>query len=77
MMTILGIETRPVNQIKATANDVTGCECWPVCLSRSGTAETMPVISVIAVRMLVPARQPIHVHTLCTKAHTHVPVATF
>ena len=77
MMAILGIETRPVNQVKATANDVTGCECWPVRLTRARTAETVSVIAVIAVRMFVPARKPIHVHALRAQAHAHVAIAAF
>jgi len=77
MMAILGIETRPVNQVKSTANDVTSCESWPVGLASARTAETVPIIAVIAVGMFVPAWQPIHVHALCAKTDAHVAVAAF
>ena len=77
MVTVLGIEARPVNKVKTAANDVTGCKCRAVCLACARTAKAVTVVAVISVRMFVPTRQPIHVHTLSAKSYSHVPVTAF
>ena len=74
MVSVLGVETGPVDQIEAAADDVAGCESRPVGLPGAGAAKTVAVVAVVTVRMFVPAGQAVHVHTLGAKSHPHVPV---
>lgn len=55
MMSVLCVEACVVDEVDSAADDVTGGEGRPVRLSRARRAERMPVIAVVAVRVLVPA----------------------
>jgi len=76
MMSVLGVEAGPIDQVEAAADHVTGCESRPVGLAGAGTAKTVTVVAVVTIRMFVPAGQTIHVHTLGTEPDPHVPVSS-
>lgn len=54
MMAVLGVEADVVDEIDTAANHVARRERRPIRLARSRRAERVAVVSVVAVRLLVP-----------------------
>lgn len=75
MVTVLGVEARVVHQIDATADDVTGGEGRSVRLPVTGRAERVAIVTVVTIRLLVPARQPIHLEVRVRQPDAHVTIA--
>ena len=57
-MPVLGVEAGSVDEVDAAADDVVGREGGPIRLAGAGAAETVPVVSVVAVGVFVPTGQP-------------------
>lgn len=55
MVSVLGVEAGVVDEVDATADDVARGEGGAVRLARARRAERVPVVSVVAVRVFVPA----------------------
>jgi hypothetical protein len=55
VMAILRVETCVVDEVHAASYDVVGGEGWTVGLSVAGRTKGIPIVTVIAVRLLVPA----------------------
>jgi len=73
---ILRVETSVVDEVDTTTDDIIGGEGGPVGLPRARGAERVAIISVVTVRVLIPAGQAVHVDTLGGEANAHVPVPT-
>lgn len=76
-MTIFCVESSVVDEIHAATNHITGGEGRTVGLSSTAWTETVTVVTVIAVWLLIPARQSIHVYTLHREADSHITITTF
>ena len=55
---IFCVKTCVINQINATANDISCCESWTIRFSCSGWAEGVPIISMVTIWILFPTYQP-------------------
>lgn len=77
MVAVLGVETRIVDQIDATTNNITGGKGGPVRLPIAGRAERVTVVTVVAVRLLVPPGQTIHLEVGMGQPDAHVAVPAF
>lgn len=76
-MAVFRVKRAVIDEIDATADDVARCKSWSVRLARARGAEAVTVVSVIAVRMLVPSWQSIDVDAVRREADSHVAVTTF
>ena len=74
MNPIFSIEAGAVTKIKTTTNHIVRSESWPVSLTSARTTEAVPVISVVAIALFVPARQSVHVDPLGGQTDSHVAV---
>ena len=74
MMPILCVEAVAVNKVDATPYNISSSECWSICLACPRATEAVTIISMVAIGVLVPPWQPVHVDPLGRQPHTHVPV---
>lgn len=66
---VLGVEAGVVDEVDAAAYDVPGGEGRPVRLPRPRRTERVPVVTVVAVRVLVPTltTSPHHIYRIIRK----------
>ena len=77
VVAVFCVETSVVYKIDTAANDIAGGERRPVGLPSPGRTERVSVISVIPVRLSVPAWQPVQVDALGGESDTHISISTF
>ena len=73
MMSVFGVEASVIDEIDATADDVTRGESRSVRLPSTGRAKRMTVVTVITVRVLIPTGEAIHIDPLGRQTDSHVP----
>lgn len=74
VVSVFRVETGVVHQIDTTADDVARGERWPVRLASPRTAKRVAIVAVVAIGLLVPARQTVHLKVLRSQANAHVAV---
>jgi len=76
-MTILRVEGGIVHEIYTAANYIASGEGWSIWLPSTAWAKTVPIITMIAIWMLIPTGKSIYVDAMRRKADTHVSITSF
>ena len=64
MMTILCVEAGPIYEVDTTANDIPSSEGWSICLPSPRATEAVSIIPMVAIRVLIPPWESVHVDPL-------------
>ena len=77
MVAVFGLEAAAIDKIDPTANHIASCKSWTILLACAAAPEAVSIVAVVAVAVLVPPWQSVHVHSEGGEAHSHVAISAF